>query len=137
MFEKISVPFNSVMLFNELSLKPGISVSDVELAIGELCNVVKNNYGNDEGGFLAGQVYENSGFLSAEGSFENEGLAKEERGDIVLVTFWRSFDQHEKSHADKLFKDKFSDLLESCDSTRELGYKLLWQGEPEGEKNES
>jgi hypothetical protein len=47
------------------------------------------------------------------------------------VTYWKSFEQHEKSHADKLFKDKFSALLEHVDEADELGYKLLWQGEPE------
>ena len=96
-----------------------------------MCNVVKNNYGNDNGGFIAGQVYENSGFISAEGSFENVKKARQERGEIVIATFWQSFEQHEKSHADALFKAKFDALLEFCDDANELGYKMLWQGTPE------
>ena len=47
-------------------------------------------------------------------------------GDIVIVTFWNSFDQHEASHADKLFKQHFSKLEEFCDGTFEVGYEMLW-----------
>jgi hypothetical protein len=131
MFNPIEIPFGCVMLFNEVNLKDGVTVEDVELTLGEMCNVVKNNYGDDNGGFIAGQVYENSGFISGEGSFENIEKAKEERGEIVIVTFWKSFEQHEKSHADELFKSKFDALLEFCDDANELGYKMLWQGTPE------
>lgn len=131
MFNPIEIPFGSVMLFNEVNLKDGVTVEDVELTLGEMCNVVKNNYGDDNGGFIAGQVYENSGFISEEGSFENVEKAKEERGEIVIVTFWKSFEQHEKSHADELFKSKFDELLKFCDDASELGYKMLWQGTPE------
>jgi len=134
MFHSITIPFGCVMLFNEVNLKEGVSVSDVELALGEMCNVVKNTYGNEMGGFIAGQVYENSGFISEEGSFENAEEAREERGELCIVTFWSSFEQHEKSHADKAFKEKFNALLEFCDSASELGYKMLWQGTPEEDK---
>ena len=113
------------------NLKDGVKIEDVELALGEMCNVVKNNYGDESGGFIAGQVYENSGFISEEGSFENAEQDKKERGAIVIVTFWKSFEQHEKSHADELFKSKFDSLLEFCDDATEIGYKMLWQGVPE------
>ena len=63
MFEPIEIPFGCVMMFNVVDLKDGVTVSDVELALGEMCNVVKNTYGNDEGGFIAGQVYKYSDFL--------------------------------------------------------------------------
>jgi len=131
MFNPIEIPFGCVMLFNEVNLKDVVTVEDVELTLGEMCNVVKNNYGNDNGGFIAGRVYENSGFISAEGSFENVEKARQERGEIVIATFWRSFEQHEKSHADALFKAKFDALLEFCDDANELGYKMLWQCTPE------
>lgn len=131
MFHPITIPFDCVMLFNEVNLKEGVSVSDVELALGEMCNVVKNTYGTEEGGFIAGQVYENSGFISEEGSFENIEEARSERGELVIVTFWKSFEQHEKSHADDAFKEKFSNLLSYCNSANELGYKMLWQGVPD------
>jgi len=131
MFNPIEIPFGCVMLFNEVNLKDGVSVADVEIALGEMCEVVKEKYGNDQGGFIAGQVYENAGFISDEGSFENIEKAHKERGEITIVTFWNSFEQHEKSHADEAFREKFSAVLEFCDNANELGYNLLWQGTPE------
>ncbi len=52
MFEPISIPFGAVMMFNVVKLKDGVSVEDVELALGEMCNVVKNTYGDDAGVLL-------------------------------------------------------------------------------------
>ncbi len=136
MFEPIEIPFGCVMMFNVVDLKDGVTVEDVELVLGEMCNVVKNTYGDDKGGFIAGQVYKYSGFVSAEGTVgeapeDNETAAKIKQGEMAIVTFWKSFEQHEKSHADKIFNEKFSALVEFCDETYELGYQMLWQGVPE------
>jgi len=128
MFHPITIPFGCVMLFNVVNLKDGVSVEDVELTLGEMCNVVKNNYGDDHGGFLGGQVFKYSGFISNEGSFDSKKMTEDH---IIIVTYWNSFDQHEKSHADKLFNEKFSELAEFCDETYEIGYEMLWQGTPE------
>jgi hypothetical protein len=127
MFHPITIPFDCVMLFNRVRLKEGVTAEDVELELGEMCNVVKNTY-RDEGGFVAGQVLEFTGFASREGSINNP---EQQEKHVAILTYWRSFDQHEKSHADKLFKEKFSALLEYADEADELGYRLLWQGEPE------
>ena len=35
----------------------------------------------------------------------------------------------EKSHADGVFKSKFSALANLCSESTELGYDMLWQGE--------
>jgi hypothetical protein len=131
MFNPITIPFGAVMLYNVVKLKPGVSTDDVEMAIGEMCNVVKNTYGNDEGGFIGGQVLKYTGFVSAEGSFDPE---RESDDHIVIVTYWKSFEQHEKSHADKIFKERFDQLTEFCSETYELGYEMLWQGMPEEEE---
>jgi hypothetical protein len=136
MFEPIQIPFGCVMLFNVVDLKEGVTPADVELALGEMCNVVKNTYGDDKGGFIAGQVFKYSGFVSEEGSVGQspEGdqvAAKIKQGELAIVTYWQSFEQHEKSHADKVFKEKFSALAEFCDETYELGYEMLWQGVPD------
>ena len=48
---------------------------------------------------------------------------------IAIVTYWRSFEEHERSHADQLFKTRFSALAEMCSDSEELGYEMLWQGE--------
>ena len=128
MFDPISIPFGCVMLFNVVDLKDGVTVEDVELTLGEMCNVVKNTYGDDNGGFIGGQVYKYSGFVSNEGSFDSKRMTEDH---LVIMTFWKSFEQHEKSHADAIFKEKFSELAEFCDETYELGYEMLWQGTPE------
>jgi hypothetical protein len=136
MFAPIEIPYGCVMLFNVVDLKEGVRVEDVELVLGEMCNVVKNTYGDDKGGFIAGQVYKYSGFVSEEGSVgeapqDNETAAKIKQGELAIVTFWKSFEQHEKSHADNVFREKFQSLVEFCDETYELGYQMLWQGVPE------
>ena len=136
MFEPIQIPFGCVMLFNVVDLKDDVKIEDVELVLGEMCNVVKNTYGDDKGGFIGGQVFKYSGFISDEGSVgeapgDNKIAAKIKQGELAIVTYWKSFDQHEKSHADKIFKEKFSELAEFCDETYELGYEMLWQGVPE------
>ena len=136
MFAPIEVPYGCKMLFNVVDLKDGHTIEDVELLLGEMCNVVKNNYGDDNGGFIGGQVFKNDGFISDEGSVQDPNDSSNKRvdqnaGDLVIVTYWKSFEQHEQSHADKLFKDKFSQLAEYCDNTYEVGYSMLWQGTPE------
>ena len=128
MYEPITVPFGVRMLFNTVKLKPGVDMDDVELALGEMCNVVKETYGGDKGGFIAGQVFRFSGFVSDEGSIAASPGADDH---IAIVTYWRSFDEHERSHADAVFNAKFAALARMCTETKELGYDMLWQGEPE------
>jgi hypothetical protein len=125
MFGPITTPFGAKMLFNTVTLKPGVTFEDVELAVGELCTLVKGTYGGDKGGFLAGQVFKFSGFVSHEGSLSQPSVTGEH---YVIVTYWRSFADHERSHADKVFNDKFSALAARCSDTKEVGYDLLWQG---------
>jgi hypothetical protein len=128
MFDPITLPFGAKMLFNTVKLKPGVAFDDVEVAVGEMCNVVKETYGGDKGGFIAGQVFRFSGFVSDEGSLGSTAAAD---GHVAIVTYWRSFEEHERSHADGAFAAKFAVLAEMCTETRELGYEMLWQGEPE------
>ena len=127
MFNSISIPYDSVMLYNVITLKPEFSIEDAELTIGEMCNAVKNNYAED--GFIAGQVFEFAGFVSGEGSLDDNSHKTD--AHIAIITYWKSFEQHEKSHADELFKKHFGALVEMCDDTYEIGYRMLWQGEPE------
>jgi len=125
MFGPITLPFGAKMLFNTVKLKPGVTFEDVELAVGELCSVVKGTYGGDKGGFVAGQVFKFSGFVSNEGSLSESRTADDH---YVIVTYWRSFEEHERSHADEVFNNKFTALAAMCSDTKELGYDMLWQG---------
>jgi heme-degrading monooxygenase HmoA len=128
MFDPITVPFDVVMLFSVVKLKEDVDMDEIELALGKICNVVKNTYGDDEGGFIGGQCFRYAGFVSAEGTL---GSSKTTDDHLAIVTYWKSFDQHENSHADQVFKEKFSMLEEYCDETYEIGYELMWQGAPE------
>ena len=130
MFQPITLPFGAVMLSNVVKLKEGVTVDDAELVLGEMCNVVKETYGDEEGGFIAGQVFKYTGFVSEEGSFDE---TRKTDDHLLIVTYWKSFEQHEHSHADHVFKEKFAALAELCDETYELGYEMLWQGEPESD----
>ena len=110
MFGPITIPFGAKMLFNTVRLKPHVTFEDVEMTVGELCSVVKQKYGGDKGGFIAGQVFKLSGFVSDKGYTETPR-------ELL------------HSHADELFTNKFSALASMCSDTKELGYDMLWQGE--------
>jgi len=130
MFDKITVPYESVMLYNVAKLKDDIDFDDVEFAIAEMCSLVKETYSD----FIAGQVFQYEGFISEEGTVGEHG---NEGNHIAIVTYWKSFESHEKSHRDDKFKEAFSNLMEYCDDTKELGYKLLWQGERKNARKET
>jgi hypothetical protein len=126
MFGPITLPFGAKMLFNTVKLKAGVSFDQVEMAVGELCSVVKATYCGDKGGFIAGQVFRFSGFVSESGSLTESKTADDH---YVIVTYWRSFEEHEKSHTDEAFNNKFAALATMCSDAKELGYDMLWQGE--------
>lgn len=128
MFHPITIPADAKMLFNVVKLKDGVNIEDIELLLGEMCNVVKNTYGNDNGGFIAGQVFNFAGFISNEGSFDSKKMTEEH---ITIITYWKSFKQHEESHSNEAFNEKFTKLAEYCEETYEIGYDMLWQGVPE------
>lgn len=126
MFGPITIPFGAKMLFNSVKLKPGVNFDQLEIAVGEMCMVVKQTYGDDKGGFIAGQVFKFSGFVSEEGSMNPAKTADEH---YVIVTYWKSFEVHERSHADEAFNEAFAAVAAMCSDTMELGYDMLWQGE--------
>jgi hypothetical protein len=121
MFAPITIPFGVKMLFNTVTIKPGVKLEEVEMALGVMCNVVKDTYGGDKGGFIAGQVFKFSGFVSDEGSLSSSRAADDH---VAIVTYWRSFE-------DEVFKAKFSALVVLCTDSKEFGYDMLWQGVPE------
>ena len=41
MFDPLTVPFGCTMMYNVVKLKQGVTLEDVELLLGEMCNVVK------------------------------------------------------------------------------------------------
>lgn len=124
MFNPITVPAESKMLYNVIKLKPGVAMEDVELTVGQMCHVVKETYP----GFIAGQVLKFAGFISDEGSV---GSVQQTDDHIAIITYWKSFEEHEESHANEIFKTHFCELVEMAEEATELGYTIMWQGEPE------
>lgn len=96
------------------------------MTAGELCAVVKETSGGDKSGIILGQVFKFSSFVSKDGS-----LPASETTDYhsVIISYWRSFDVHARSHTDDVFKKKFAKPAAMCSETKELGYDMLWQGE--------
>lgn len=115
MFGPITIPFGAKMLFNTVTLKFGVTFEDVEIAVGELCAVGKGIYGGEKGGFIARQVFKFSGCISNEGSLSASRIAE---NHYVIVTYWRSFDAHERSHTNDVFKKKFTKLATMCPRPR-------------------
>ena len=124
MFGTIKIPYESVMLLNVCKLKNGSKFEDAEMAIGEVCTLTKKNHKN----FIAGQVFSYEGFISPEGTVGDMG---EEGDHFLLITYWKDFESHEESHKDKIVMNAFAGILEFLSDTKELGYKLEWQGEKE------
>ena len=124
MFNPITIPADAKMLYNVVKLKEGITMDDVELTVGQMCHVVKETYP----GFIAGQVFRFAGFVSDEGSIDS---SKETEDHVAIITYWKSFEEHEESHANEIFKTHFDELVEMSKEAYEIGYQLLWQGESE------
>lgn len=121
-------PYNGVVTVNRVILKEGYSVDDLQERVAELCENVKT-YHSDTG-FVGGFVALNSGEISNEGSSVGQavdtGLKDRE---ALIVTFWRSFEEHEASHRSDTFQPLFRRVLELCENgNEELAYEMLWSG---------
>lgn len=121
-------PYNGVVTVNRVILKDGFSVDDLQERVAELCENVKT-YHSDTG-FVGGFVAMNSGQISNEGSTIGQpvdnGLKDRE---ALIVTFWRSFAEHEASHRSETFQPLFRRVLELCENgNEELAYEMLWSG---------
>jgi hypothetical protein len=121
-------PHNGVVTVNRLILKRGHTVDDLQERVAELCENVKT-YHSDTG-FVGGFVALNSGQISNEGSTVgqpvNTGMKDRE---ALILTFWRSFEEHEASHRSETFQPLFRKVLELCENgNEELAYEILWSG---------
>jgi hypothetical protein len=119
---------DGVITVNRVVLKPGYGIDDLEERVALLCENVKT-YHSDTG-FAGGMVMLNSGMISNEGS--TVGQAVESRlkdREALIITFWRSFEEHEASHRSPTFQPLFRDVLALCENgNEEVAYRLLWSG---------
>lgn len=117
-----------VVTINRVILKPEYSSDDLEMRVAELCENVKTYH--SETGFVGGFVAMNSGQVSNEGSTIGQAVDNPLKGrEALIVTFWQSFEDHERSHRSDTFQPLFSKVLELCENgNEEIAYNMLWSG---------
>jgi len=121
-------PNDGVVTINRVILKPQHSVDDLQERVAELCENVKT-YHSDTG-FVGGFVALNSGAISNEGSTVGQAIESDLKGkEALIVTFWKTFEEHEKSHRSETFQPLFRKALELCENgNEEIAYTMLWSG---------
>ncbi|WP_456373568.1 ligand-binding protein SH3 [Thiolapillus sp.] len=121
-------PYNGVVTVNRVILKPEFSIDDLQERVAYLCENVKT-YHSDTG-FVGGFVALNSGNISNEGSTVGQAVESPLKGkEALIVTFWKSFDEHEQSHRSETFQPLFQKVLELCENgNEEIAYEMLWSG---------
>jgi hypothetical protein len=125
-------PNDGVVTINRVILKPQYTVDDLQERVAFLCENVKT-YHSDTG-FVGGFVALNSGMVSNEGSTVGQAVASEMKGkEALIVTFWNTFDDHEKSHRSDTFQPLFQQVLDLCENgNEEIAYEMLWSGKAYG-----
>lgn len=121
-------PSNGVVTVNRVILKREYTVDDLQERVALLCENVKT-YHSDTG-FIGGFVALNSGNISNEGSTvgQAEQSPLKDR-EALIVTFWRTFEDHEQSHRSSSFQPLFKKVLELCENgNEEIAYTMLWSG---------
>lgn len=119
---------DGVVTVNRVILKPQYAVEDLEERVALLCENVKT-YHSDTG-FIGGMVVLNSGMVSNEGSTIGQAVENSLKDrEALIVTFWRSFEEHEASHRSATFQPLFQQVLELCENgNEEVAYRMLWSG---------
>ena len=121
-------PHDGVVTVNRVVLRDGYSVDDLQERVAMLCENVKT-YHSDTG-FVGGFVVMNSGDISNEGSTIGQAVSSSLKDrEALIVTFWRSFEDHERSHRSDTFQPLFREVLELCENgNEEIAYEMLWSG---------
>ncbi|PLY13477.1 MAG: ligand-binding protein SH3 [Sedimenticola sp.] len=121
-------PYNGVVTVNRVILKPEYSVDDLQERVAVLCENVKTYH--SDSGFVGGFVALNSGQISNEGSTVGQAVESDMKGkEALIVTFWNTFEDHEKSHKSDTFQPLFKQVLELCENgNEEIAYDMLWSG---------
>jgi hypothetical protein len=121
-------PNDGIVTINRVILKPEFTVDDLQERVAFLCENVKT-YHSDTG-FIGGFVALNSGQVSNEGSTIGQAVESAMKGkEALIVTFWKTFDDHEKSHRSDTFQPLFQKVLDLCENgNEEIAYEMLWSG---------
>jgi len=121
-------PYNGVVTVNRMILKDGYTVDDLQERVAVLCENVKTYH--SETGFVGGFVALNKGAISNEGSTVGQAVQSPLKGkEALVVTFWNSFEDHERSHRSETFQPLFEQVLKLCENgNEEIAYEMLWSG---------
>jgi len=121
-------PHDGVVTVNRVILKDGYTVDDLQERVALLCENVKTYH--SETGFVGGLVVLNSGNISNEGSTIGQAVESPLKGkEALIITFWRSFEEHEASHRSETFQPLFEQVIEICENgNEEIAYDMLWSG---------
>lgn len=121
-------PHNGVVTVNRVIIKDGYTVDDLQERVAVLCENVKTYH--SETGFVGGFVCLNTGDISNEGSTVGQAVESSLKGkEALIVTFWKSFEEHEESHRSETFQPLFEQVLELCENgNEEIAYDMLWSG---------
>ena len=121
-------PHDGVITINRVILKPEYSVDDLQERVAMLCENVKTYH--SETGFVGGMVALNSGQISNEGSTVGQAVESPLKDkEALIITFWKSFEDHEESHKSDTFQPLFEQVLELCENgNEEIAYDMLWSG---------
>ena len=122
-------PHDGVVTINRVILKPEYTMDDLQERVAFLCENVKTYH--SETGFVGGFVALNSGAVSNEGSTVGQAVESELKGkEALIITFWKTFDEHEDSHKSETFQPLFEQVLELCENgNEEIAYEMMWSGE--------
>jgi hypothetical protein len=121
-------PHDGIVTINRVILRPEYTIDDLQERVAELCENVKT-YHSDTG-FVGGFVALNSGSISNEGSTVGKAVSNPLKDrEALIVTFWRTFEEHEQSHRSETFQPLFRHALELCENgNEETVYSMLWSG---------
>ena len=121
-------PHDGVVTINRVILKPEYTIDDLQERVAVLCENVKTYH--SETGFIGGLVALNSGQISNEGSTIGQAVTSEFKDkEALIITFWKSFEDHEESHKSDTFQPLFEQVLELCENgNEEIAYDVLWSG---------
>jgi hypothetical protein len=121
-------PNDGVVTINRVILKPEYTIDDLQERVAFLCENVKT-YHSDTG-FVGGFVALNSGQVSNEGSTIGQAVESPMKDkEALIITFWKTFEDHEASHKSETFQPLFKAVLELCENgNEEIAYEMMWSG---------
>jgi hypothetical protein len=121
-------PPDGVVTLNRVIIRPEYTVDDLQERVAMLCENVKTFHSDT--GFVGGFVALNSGAVSNEGSTIGQAVDSPLKDrEALIITFWKSFQDHEASHRSDTFQPLFREVLELCENgNEEIAYEMLWSG---------